>query len=254
MFALASSSVSAHGPSPLRMHDTALEFGALFFQAYATNKVNPRIVDVGACDVNGSLRSVAPNSLEYVGLDFDLGPGVDIVLEDPYRLPLEDDTFDFCVSSSTLEHAEFFWLSFLEMMRIVRPNGLVYLNVPSNGEFHRHPKDCWRFYPDSGLALQNWACRNGFPSVLLESFIGRRRNDQWNDFVAVFLKDASFISEYPNRIVDRTDHFTNGYRHGEAHRLRPAQYQEDQSVLTNAVSTFRRLVRPLRSAMRRNQG
>ena len=34
---------------------------------------------------------------------------------------------------------------------------LFYLNAPSNGEFHRYPVDCWRFYPDAGGALGDLA-------------------------------------------------------------------------------------------------
>src|SRR3546814_14106854 len=77
-------------------------------------------------------------------------------------------------SSSCMEHSEFFWVLFLEMLRIVKPSGLIYLNVPSNGSFHRYPVDCWRFSPDSGSAHAKWGKHNGYPVALLEAFIGRQ--------------------------------------------------------------------------------
>jgi len=80
----------------------------------------------------------------------------------------------------------------------------LYINVPSNGVFHRFPVDCWRFYPDSGLALQNWGRRNGFAVALTESFIGPKQKEGWKDFVAVFVKDGAFIDKYPKRICDAT--------------------------------------------------
>src|SRR3546814_4044367 len=106
-------------------------------------------------------------------------------------------------SSSCMEHSEFFWVLFLEMLRIVKPSGLIYLNVPSNGSFHRYPVDCWRFYPDSGSALAKWGKHNGYPVALLESFIGRQDGGPWNDAVAVFVRDEAFAKDYPARMLDK---------------------------------------------------
>ena len=117
------------------------------------------------------------------------GKGVDVVLDDPHTLPFAAESVDIVVSNSCLEHSEMFWLSFLEMLRVLRPTGLLYLNVPSNGDFHRYRVDCWRFYPDSGVAMVSWARRNGLRPALLESFISDQYMGLWNDFVAVFGKD-----------------------------------------------------------------
>jgi SAM-dependent methyltransferase len=135
--------------------------------------------------------------------------GVDIVLTDPYRYPLETGSADMVVTSSCFEHAEFFWLSFLEILRILKPEGVVYLNVPSNGKYHRYPTDCWRFYPDAGLALSRWAQRNGMRTLLLESFTGWQDSEMWNDFVAVFLKDRTHASRYPQRMHGQVTNPTN---------------------------------------------
>jgi SAM-dependent methyltransferase len=105
-------------------------------------------------------------------------------------------------------------LSFLEIIRVLKPTGLFYLNVPSNGDFHRYPVDCWRFYPDSGRALERWAKANGFKPAMLESFTGKQRWDVWNDFVAVFVKDEAHASLYPARIQDSIRAFSNGLVHG----------------------------------------
>lgn len=181
------------------MHDTAMMLGKMFFEQYV-QKSGLHIVDIGAQDVNGSLRSVNPAQNKYTGVDFVKGKGVDIVITDPYTLPFEDNSIDVIVCSSCFEHAEFFWLMFTEILRTLKPSGILYLNVPANGVFHRFPVDCWRFYPDSGKALENWGKRNQYPCVLLESFTGTPITDIWNDFVAVFLKDQAFIPNYPNRI------------------------------------------------------
>lgn len=170
------------------MHDTAAAFGAAFFRCYADVFDEARILEIGSGDVNGSLRGCAPYGCHYTGADLAAGPGVDVVLDDPYSYPFEPDSFDAIVSSSCLEHDPMFWLSFSEMCRVLRPGGFIYVNVPSNGVFHRYPTDNWRFYPDSGLALASWGRRQGYDIRFLEGLIGRRRGDLWNDCVLVFGK------------------------------------------------------------------
>ena len=89
------------------MHDTALEYGSLFFKTYTDNRKSIKVLDLGSKDVNGSLRTVAPKNAEYIGVDFADGKGVDVKITDPYKLPFEDNFFDVAVSSSCFEHSEF---------------------------------------------------------------------------------------------------------------------------------------------------
>jgi SAM-dependent methyltransferase len=213
------------------MHDSAMSFGDLFFKTYVRDSKDVTIVDIGSQDVNGSLRLAAPKRCAYIGVDFVAGNGVDLIIEDPYKLPFEDDSVDVIVSSSCFEHSEFFWLLFLDLARIMKPGGLLYMNAPSNGSFHRYPVDCWRFYPDSGIALQNWARRNGFEFTMLESFIGKQKKEVWNDFVAVFFKGANDSASFPNRMQGRTPNFTNGIVAGTEEIANLSIAPQDQAVL-----------------------
>ena len=167
------------------MHDTALAFGRSFFDYYWEAGFT-LCVELGACDVNGGLRDVRPAGCHYIGLDLSPGPGVDVVVQPDARLPLADACTDIALASSVFEHDGAFWESFLELCRITRPGGIIYLNAPSNGKVHRFPVDCWRFYPDAGLALARWAGRRGLAVQQIESFVAPRRDDVWNDFVVVF--------------------------------------------------------------------
>ncbi len=168
------------------MHDTAIETGRAFFECYG--RASGTILDVGALDVNGTLRPLAPSGMTYTGCDTAAGPNVDVVLEDPYRLPFADGRFGLVVSTSCFEHAEFFWLLFAEMTRVTRRGGFIYLSAPTGGPVHRHPVDCWRFYPDAGKALANWSERAGSRVDLVESFIRPPGRENWSDWVAVFGK------------------------------------------------------------------
>jgi SAM-dependent methyltransferase len=209
------------------MHDTAMLIGRKFFETYMGAGEGLSIVDIGAQDVNGSLRSVAPKAASYTGVDFAEAKGVDVVLEDPYKFPFEDNTFDVAVCSNCLEHSEFFWLTFMEILRILKPEGLLFITVPANAAVHRYPVDCWRFYPDSGMALRNWARRSGVDAELLESFTGKQMAGLMNDFTAVFVKDKAHAGKYPDRIQSTYGHYTWGYVRGANKFSNPEQINED---------------------------
>jgi SAM-dependent methyltransferase len=157
---------------------------------------------------------------------------VDVVLEDPYSLPFETASTDVVISSSCFEHSEMFWVLFIEIMRILKPHGLFYLNAPSNGDFHRYPVDCWRFYPDSGRALVTWAKRNEMNPALLESYASAQSaGDQWNDFVAVFVRDEAQAQRHHNRILDGKKDVFNGVMLGSEGFVNPRPMPEDRMKL-----------------------
>ncbi len=161
------------------MHISAMKNAKMFFDTYIQQTGSLKVVDIGSQNVNGSLRDVCHSDVTYIGLDFMEDDGVDIIISDPYSLPLEDEFADIVVCSSCFEHSEMFWLLFNEVLRILKSNGLFYLNVPANGPIHRYPVDCWRFYPDSGKALVAWGKRSGFNPALLESYTSLRGENPW---------------------------------------------------------------------------
>jgi SAM-dependent methyltransferase len=167
------------------LHDTAYQIGRQFIELYFSSKHN-KIIEVGSLDVNGSLRDFKPDAAGYIGIDFESGAGVDIVSIPGEPIPAEDKSADCVIASSVFEHDGAFWNTFLELCRITRNGGYIYINAPSNGTVHRYPEDCWRFYPDAGIALERWARKQSYDIHLIESFTCNRKNDHWNDFVAVF--------------------------------------------------------------------
>lgn len=169
------------------MHDTAFQIGSLALSIY-TDLPSAAVLEVGAQSFNGSLRSSVASTTEYVGLDIEQGEGVDLVIEPGQPFPVETDHFDLVMATSVFEHDPMFWRTFLEMCRAAKDGGYIYINAPSNGVVHRYPQDIWRFYPDAGRALADWAVSQGQPVSLVESFIADRQADIWNDFVAVFRK------------------------------------------------------------------
>jgi hypothetical protein len=151
------------------------------------------VLDVGGSDSNGSYREIfARPPFRYWVADIVAGLCVDIVLADPYRLPLENGSVDVVVSGQAFEHIEFFWRTFDEMVRVLKPDGFIFLIVPSAGPIHRYPVDCYRFYPDAlGALARHAAC------VLIDSWHDER--GPWRDIVGVFRRtDALFAEQRPS--------------------------------------------------------
>ena len=232
------------------MHQTAFENCQYFFDCYGEDiaTVNPkaRVIEIGSrivdgSVVDGSIRATAPAEFEYVGLDFESGKGVDVLLYDPYVLPFDDESVDVVLSSSCFEHSEMFWLVYLEIMRVLKPTGLFYLNAPSNGFFHRYPVDAWRFYPDAGKALVTWGKRNNLKNTMLESYTTHQSRAVWSDFCAVFLKHESFATKYTTRVLNSGKiQFYNGILNDNDEFLNYTQMPEDllkldtvQKILSN---------------------
>ena len=193
------------------MHDTSIKNCQRFISNYETND-EKKLVEIGSKSYQGqfSFSQLLPEKIKYIGVDFQSGLNVDVVLEDPYTIPIDDNSVDYVISSSCFEHSEFFWLSFLEIMRILKPGGLFYLNVPSNGAFHRYPVDCWRFYPDSGVALSKWSKHSGVDCELLEQYTSNRENDIWLDYVSIFIKSSDTSTFPKNRIINTFNDYSNG--------------------------------------------
>lgn len=194
------------------MHETSFaKMGAFASRYLADSSESPlRIVDIGARSVLGhqTYRNLfnRPN-WQFCGLDIEAGHNVDLVVSDPYHwAEVNSGSFDVAISGQALEHVEYPWKTFQEIFRILRPGGLFCLIVPSSGEEHRYPVDCWRFYPDSMRAL---ASDSGFrPVEVFTDFgLGNRQDtfavfqkpiadDAKNSFPLMEDKGAAFFEYY----------------------------------------------------------
>ena len=178
------------------------------FSRHAADHPPGRVLDVGSTGRRPWYREVWENGgWSYDGLDMSEGLNVDIVLKDPWKFDIENDSYDAIISGQMLEHNEFFWLTFLEMSRVLKIGGLMIHIAPSRGPEHRDPQDCWRFYRDGMFAMAKWAgldCietttdwapehfeyyRQGNKGRLpgLRKTI-RTRNTTWGDTVGIFRK------------------------------------------------------------------
>lgn len=141
------------------MHISSLQHVERLVRAHLADRAALEVIDIGSYDVNGSYKQFFAGrpGWHYRGVDLTTGPNVDVVLQSPYRLPFASHSVDVVVSGQAFEHVEYFWLTWLEMARVLRPGGLIFLLAPSRGPEHRYPQDCWRFYPDAYRALAKYA-------------------------------------------------------------------------------------------------
>lgn len=106
------------------------------------------ILDVGSRNVNGSLREIvmAKGAAEYVGVDLQAGPGVDVVCDAGALVKrFGMGSFDIVFSACTLEHVQNLPLVVANMKQVCRPGGLLVVAVPGKWPRHEYPGDYWRF-------------------------------------------------------------------------------------------------------------
>lgn len=167
------------------MHQSAQKNALLFLHHYCKDLSSKRVLDVGSMNVNGCLKPIFIDAKEYIGLDQSEGRNVDIV-GSSHDIPFEDSCFDIVVSSSCFEHDDMFWVTFLEMCRVLKQGGFIYTMAPSCGPYHAYPVDNWRFYKDSWNALKKWAIKNEHDIDLVDSYVDE--GTHWGDSVGIFKK------------------------------------------------------------------
>lgn len=164
------------------------------------------ILDLGSLDVNGSYRELFDVSpWLYRGVDMAEGENVDIVLEDPYDWKtIRSNSVDALISGQAFEHIEFFWITMLEIERVLRPGGICCIIAPSGGAEHRYPVDCWRFFADGFAALGRFARLD-----VVEAFTQWKPDSRyadlsnsWRDSVLICRKESlSLLSAWRRRIL-----------------------------------------------------
>jgi SAM-dependent methyltransferase len=129
---------------------SGIDFGARVLTAEMIT--GREVLEVGARDVNGSLRphieSLGP--ARYVGADIEMGPGVDDVVDAADLVShYGSESFDLVVTTEMVEHTRDWRVVMSNLKRVLRPGGHLLLTTRSPG-FHYHgwPYDFWRYTQD----------------------------------------------------------------------------------------------------------
>lgn len=126
----------------------------------AAQHVTGRVLDVGC----GSRPYEALfHASEYVGLEIDSPEarargGADRYY-DGTTLPFPDASFDSVICNEVLEHVFAPDRFLAELLRVLKPRGILFLTVPFAWDEHEQPRDYARY---SSFGLQDLLTRNGF--------------------------------------------------------------------------------------------
>lgn len=129
------------------MHKEAFRQMDVLLERYT--KTSPKVLDVGSYNVNGTYKPLLERrGWDYTGMDMVPGPNVDVVATGEYQFPFEDNSYDIVLTGSTMEHVKALWLWVPELVRVLKPNGMLAIITHTRWAYHPHPVDCWRIMPD----------------------------------------------------------------------------------------------------------
>jgi len=184
------------------MHQSSYDKMKKFRDSYLDPSAELRILDVGGFDVNGTYRDLFSRSnYTYHSVDMMEGNNVDIALENPYDWnTIKSNSYDVVISGQAYEHIEYFWITTLQINRVLKEGGLACIIAPASGQEHRYPVDCWRYYPDGLKTIAKWA-----KMEVLEAWTQWQDlhyddgSDVWKDSILICMK-LSNIPEIDNVI------------------------------------------------------
>lgn len=118
------------------------------------NKPGMRILEIGSREVTGeSVARQEYSKAKYVGFDYYPGKNVDVV-GDAHRLSTYFETeekFDIVYSSACFEHFAMPWVVAIEIAKVLKVGGLVFIETHFSFSSHERP---WHFFQFSDLALR----------------------------------------------------------------------------------------------------
>jgi SAM-dependent methyltransferase len=101
------------------------------------------VLDLGAKSIRGGYWPGA-DRVRLIALDLQTVPSVDVV-GDAHAIPLKDGSVDAVICVGVLLHLHDPFAAVREMLRVLKPGGLLYLNVPFVFRYVPDPTDYFRY-------------------------------------------------------------------------------------------------------------
>jgi SAM-dependent methyltransferase len=123
-----------------------------FAMAVRKNSPAPLVLDLGAGNKPDALRGL-DEELRLGLIRTDIFPSNALhFASDAHRIPVADNSLDGVVFQGVVEHVAKPWVIAAEIMRVLKPGGVVYCEAPFMQWYHEDPKDYYRFTED-GLKM-----------------------------------------------------------------------------------------------------
>ena len=101
------------------------------------------VLEVGSRVVTGTNFRSLFEKADYIGFDYYAGDNVDVV-GDAHRLShYFDKKFDLIFSSAVFEHLAMPWQASLEMIKLLKPGGYIFVETHYSFSSHERP---WHFF------------------------------------------------------------------------------------------------------------
>lgn len=113
------------------MHEEQRQFCLSVKNKFPDKFKDCSVLDVGSMDINGNNRYLFSGNYKYHGIDIGEGKNVDEVVFAHVFNP--QGTYDIVISTEMLEHDKYFSQSLSNMMKIVRPGGLLIITCAGIG-------------------------------------------------------------------------------------------------------------------------
>ncbi len=150
------------------------------------------IYDIGSKARRGRYPFGSPKpGMHFVCVDIEPDSNVDLVADAHDMHMVEDNSVDFVISSSTLEHVHNPRRVMHEIWRILKPGGMVYINVPFVFRYHSDPDDFYRFsYKGLELLCEDFE--------ILESGFSRGPASTMSDLLPYFF---AILFSFNNKVI-----------------------------------------------------
>lgn len=113
------------------------------------DKPEAEVLEVGSRCVTGCVRDNFKLA-NYTGFDYYSGTNVDVVGDAHQLSKYFDKKFDLIYSSAVFEHLAMPWIAALEMIKLLKPNGFIFVETHYSYSSHERP---WHFFQFSENAL-----------------------------------------------------------------------------------------------------
>jgi SAM-dependent methyltransferase len=150
-----------------------------------------RILEIGSWDVCGNIRNKFVNC-DYIGVDVNEGRGVDIVREGQ-NLDFPSNHFDVVISCECFEHNRYWLETFINMVRMLKPEGLCVFTCATIGRGEHGTKR----RGDGASLTVGFYSEDYYVNLAKSDFL--KRIDLSNHFIEykfftnIFFKDLYFV-------------------------------------------------------------
>jgi SAM-dependent methyltransferase len=109
------------------------------------DKSDSLMLDIAPQDYNGAKEFFKSTKIETLDIDPHSGCNyiADICMNNEFLI--SENKFDYILCTEVLEHTLRPFDAANELLRILKPDGLVFVTVPFNFRIHGPLPDCWRF-------------------------------------------------------------------------------------------------------------